>query len=158
MNAIALKNQAWHQKTARILGRVALYVLLLLYAVWVLAPFLIIIIVSFEPDVQMMREGFVWIPDWSLEGYTMLFDPENEFIDMLGNGFVNSLWQTLIPTVGGLFVGQEVARALKLKSTARLPWQASRWSSAAAGRLPSTASADRDRALRARILPCRRLR
>ena len=104
MNAVRKRNDAWHAKAARVVGRAALYFVLLLYTVWVLAPFLIIIIVSFEPDLQFAREGFLWWPDWSFEGYTMLFDPENEFISLLGMGFINSLWQTLVPTVGGLFV------------------------------------------------------
>lgn len=111
MNAVNVKRQTWQEKAGRIAGRTSVYAVLLLFAVWMMAPFLIIIIVSFEPDLQFAREGFQWWPDWSAEGYTMLFDPENEFINMLLTGFFNSLWQTLIPTVGGLFVSGMAAYA-----------------------------------------------
>ena len=111
MNAAITKKEQWHEKAARAAGRIGMYAVLLLFAVWMMAPFLIIIIVSFEPDLQFAREGFQWWPDWSTEGYTMLFDPENEFITLLGSGFFNSLWQTLIPTVGGLFVSGLAAYA-----------------------------------------------
>lgn len=80
MNAAITKKEQWHEKAARAAGRIGMYAVLLLFAVWMMAPFLIIIIVSFEPDLQFAREGFQWWPDWSTEGYTMLFDPENEFI------------------------------------------------------------------------------
>lgn len=92
-------------------GRVGLYATLLLYAGWVMFPFLIIIIVSFTPTIDFAREGFNWFPDYSLEGYKMLFDPDNGLFEMLLSGFFNSLWQTLIPTVGGLFVSGMAAFA-----------------------------------------------
>ena len=91
MNAVNVKKQTWQEKAGRIAGRIGVYAALLLFAIWMMAPFLIIIIVSFEPDLQFAREGFQWWPDWSAEGYTMLFDPENEFINMLLTGFFNSL-------------------------------------------------------------------
>ena len=111
MNAVNVKKQTWREKAGHIAGRTGVYVGLLLFAVWMMAPFLIIIIVSFEPDLQFAREGFQWWPDWSVEGYMMIFDPENEFITLLASGFFNSLWQTLIPTVGGLFVSGMAAYA-----------------------------------------------
>lgn len=92
-------------------GRAGLYTTLLLYAAWVMFPFLIILIVSFTSNLEYATNGFTWTPSFSLEGYKMLFDPENELMSQLLSGFFNSLWQTLIPTVGGLFVSGMAAFA-----------------------------------------------
>lgn len=92
-------------------GRIGLYAVLILYAIWILFPFLIVVVVSFTPAVDFARNGFKWFPQYSLEGFSMLFEPENELFGMLLSGFVNSLWQTLVPTVGGLFVSGMAAYA-----------------------------------------------
>lgn len=92
-------------------GRIVLYAILILYAVCIVFPFLIVLVVSFTKDVDFAQNGFKWFPDFSLEGYQMLFDPENGLLDMLFSGFINSLWQTLIPVVGGLFVSGMAAFA-----------------------------------------------
>lgn len=110
MNTVKNRNMP-RRHGERIAGRIGLYTVLLLFAAWVMVPFLVIIIVSFEPDLQFAREGFRWWPDWSLESYSMLFNPGNGFVTLLLRGFFNSLWQTLIPTVGGLFVSGLAAYA-----------------------------------------------
>lgn len=102
-------NTLKHRKPIRA-GRVAIYAVLIAYAVWVMAPFAVMIITSFTPDVDYeTAEGFVWWPkNFTLDGYKMLFVDDffmfqrGDGIPTLLLGFFNMLWMTLIPLVSGL--------------------------------------------------------
>lgn len=95
-------------------GRIATYIILLLYAVWILAPFFIILVTSFTTNAEYSEAtGYIWWPEnFSLEGYKLLFtqDPYRvNGIPSLLIGFINTLWITLVPLVSGLLQSLLVA-------------------------------------------------
>ena len=95
-------------------GRIATYIILLLYAVWILAPFFIILVTSFTSNAEYSEAtGYIWWPkNVSLEGYKLLFtqDPYRvNGIPSLLMGFINTLWITLVPLVSGLLQSLLVA-------------------------------------------------
>lgn len=102
-------NTLRHRKPIRA-SRVAIYAVLIVYAIWVMAPFAVMIVTSFTPDIDYeTAEGFVWWPkNFTLDGYKMLFVDDffmfqrDDGIPTLLLGFFNMLWMTLIPLVSGL--------------------------------------------------------
>ncbi len=95
-------------------GKIATYVVLLLYAVWILAPFFIILVTSFVPTAEFeTADGFIWWPEeFSFEGYQRLFTNKTFNVDgipMLLRGFINTMWITLLPLVSGLLQSLLVA-------------------------------------------------
>lgn len=95
-------------------GRVATYVVLGLYTLWILAPFMIILISSFTPRSEFeTATSFIWWPkEFSLEGYQRLFTNKTfniGGIPMLLRGFLNTMWITLIPLASGLLQSLLVA-------------------------------------------------
>lgn len=95
-------------------GRIATYVVLGLYTLWILAPFMIILISSFTPRSEFeTATSFIWWPkEFSLEGYQRLFTNKTfnvGGIPMLLRGFLNTMWITLIPLASGLLQSLLVA-------------------------------------------------
>lgn len=95
-------------------GRILIYVILGLYTVFLMAPFLVIIVTSFTPDSEYLEaSSYIWFPShFSLEGYqaVLLEDPYAvNGIPSLLRGFLNSMWITLIPLICGLFMSSLVA-------------------------------------------------
>lgn len=95
-------------------GRIALYAVLGIYTLWILAPFIIIFISSFVPsDEYAVADGYIWWPkEFTFEGYTKLFG-EDEFaingVPSLLRGFFNTMWITLIPLFSSLLQSLLVA-------------------------------------------------
>lgn len=88
------------------------YVVLSLYLLFLFIPFLVILFTSFMSDAEIVGNGFHLFPKkLSIEGYELIFGVGTEFEDVpnLFLGFFNTLWQTLIPLIGGLFVSALVA-------------------------------------------------
>lgn len=86
----------------------ATYVMLALYLILIFAPFVIIVFTSFTSDYELTnRGGFALFPkEWSVEGYELVFKFDPNIINGIPSllvGFFNTMWQTLIPTLGGLF-------------------------------------------------------
>lgn len=86
---------------------VVTYVMLSLYLILIFAPFIIIIFTSFTSDLELAsRGGFSLFPEkWSREGYELVFKFDPNVINGVPSllvGFFNTMWQTLIPTLGGL--------------------------------------------------------
>lgn len=86
----------------------ATYVMLALYLILIFAPFVIIVFTSFTSDYELTnRGGFALFPkEWSVEGYELVFKFDPNIINGMPSllvGFFNTMWQTLIPTLGGLF-------------------------------------------------------
>lgn len=86
----------------------AAYVMLALYLILIFAPFVIIVFTSFTSDYELTnRGGFALFPkEWSVEGYELVFKFDPNIINGIPSllvGFFNMMWQTLIPTLGGLF-------------------------------------------------------
>lgn len=95
-------------------GKIGTYAVLLFYAVWILAPFFIILVTSFTTNAEYGdATGYIWWPkDFSLEGYEKLFISDPYMVDgvpSLLRGFLNTLWITLIPLVSGLLQSLLVA-------------------------------------------------
>ncbi len=95
-------------------GKIATYIILALYTVWIVAPFLIILVTSFVPTSEFeTADGFIWWPEeFSFEGYQRLFANKTFNIDgipMILRGFINTMWITLLPLVSGLLQSLLVA-------------------------------------------------
>lgn len=96
-------------------GRVLIYAVLILYTLFLLFPFLVIIITSFVGTEEYSESRqFIWFPNnFSVESYStvLLNDPYVEELGMpiLLKGFINTLWITLIPLISGLFMSALVA-------------------------------------------------
>lgn len=88
-------------------GNVVTYVVLLAYTVILFAPFIIILFESFTGDVEIgSRQSFYLFPhEWTIEGYEVIFTLDPNAINGVPSllvGFFNTMWQTLIPLIGGL--------------------------------------------------------
>lgn len=95
-------------------GEILTYVILTVYLVFLMAPFLVIIVTSFTPDAEYLEAtNYIWWPaHFSLEGYQMVFLDDPYAVDgipSLLRGFINSMWITLIPLTAGLFMSALVA-------------------------------------------------
>ena len=94
------------EKCKQLLPQIIIFLLLALYAVYVLFPFMIVIVTSFTSDADLLvAKKFNWFPDYSWEGYKLLFETDpfkTDWMPSLLKGFLNTMWQVLIPTVGGL--------------------------------------------------------
>lgn len=94
--------------------RIATYVVLGLYTLWIFAPFLIILVTSFTTNAEYGEAtSYIWWPqDFSIEGWTALFMEDPYMVDgvpSLLRGFINTLWITLVPLVSGLLQSLLVA-------------------------------------------------
>lgn len=101
-------------KASVIVSRIAVYAVLILYALWILMPFLIIIVTSFTTNEEYgLAEGYIWFPkNPSFEGYQRLFldDPfMYNGVPSLLRGFFNTMWITLIPLFSSLLQSLLVA-------------------------------------------------
>ena len=95
-------------------AKILAYVVLIVYTVFLFLPFLIVLFTAFKPDAEIVEmgktNGYTLFPKtWSLEGFQMAMSTSSEYnaingVPSLIIGFFNSLWQTLIPLVGGLLV------------------------------------------------------
>ena len=97
-------------------GRVIVYIVLALYALWIMAPFVVMIVTSFTPDIDYAEaSSYVWWPKhFSMDGYRTLFlddqfAAQTDGFPTIIRGFVNMLWMTLIPLVSGLLQSLLVA-------------------------------------------------
>lgn len=100
------------------LSRILIYAVLIIYAIWVMAPFCVIVVTSFTPDIDYdSANGYVWWPqNFTLDGYKQLFLEDaymkyqrQDGIPTILLGFFNMLWMTLIPLVSGLLQSLLVA-------------------------------------------------
>lgn len=95
-------------KKKKPLQKIIIFALLLLYAIILFVPFYVLIADMFTSyDELQSFSGFVWWPKkFSFEGFSMIFgeDPWGNAIPTILLGFINTMWQTLIPLVVGLLV------------------------------------------------------
>ena len=100
-------------KVAKITGKVLIYAVLILYALWVIFPFLVIVITSLTPQTEL--EGsikFIWFPEQiSFDAYRIVLVDDiyaellyGDNISSVLHGFWNTLWQVVPTTLVGLFV------------------------------------------------------
>ena len=115
MNDIGMGALPKHKKPVTA-ERVIVYIVLALYALWIITPFAVIIVTSFTPDIDYAEaSSYVWWPKhFSLEGYRTLFlddqfAAQTDGFPTIIRGFINMLWMTLIPLVSGLLLSLLVA-------------------------------------------------
>ena len=90
--------------------KIAAYLFMALFALWVLVPFYVILVTSFTSLNELMSSiSFIWFPKEgiSFDGYkTILFEDILAVGGMssLFRGFLNTMWMTVPPLLVGLFV------------------------------------------------------
>ena len=98
-------------------GRIFVYAALILYAIFIVAPFLTVIVTSLTPHLQLESTvGFVWKPKpITFSAYKAVFTEDTSIIfygySSMLRGFFNSIWQTCVPLVIGSFVSALAAYA-----------------------------------------------
>lgn len=102
------------QKKKLTVSRAMLYFILVIYSIWILAPFLVILVTSFTTNAEYGEAtGYVWWPkEFSLEGYKRLFTDDPFSVDGIPSllvGFLNTMWITLIPLCSALLQSLLVA-------------------------------------------------
>ena len=96
------------------IGRIIIYALLIVYTLWLLAPFAIIIVTSLTSSTEYLSAtSYIWWPDnISLEGYLRLFREDPFMVDGIPSilrGFINTMWITLVPLCSSLLQSLLVA-------------------------------------------------
>ncbi len=94
-------------KAKRRFGTALVYLSLILFALWILAPFSLVIVTSFKTIKEANSLDFTWWPkEFSLQGFERVFTYDNgsafEGVPLLLSGFINSLWIVIPPTLLGL--------------------------------------------------------
>ncbi len=116
---VEIKDKAKSVKIAkikRIVAKVLIYTALVIFALWILAPFSMVIITSFKTRKEASDPEFHFFPEkWTFEGYKEVFTyvsgvSESEIPVML-RGFMNTLIIVLPPTIIGLFMSAMSAYA-----------------------------------------------
>ena len=90
-------------------ANVVLHIVFILAVVAILAPFFLLVIVSFTDNATLVQEGYRFRPSkWSLEGYQFLFSNPRLVFDAYGV----TILVTVLGTVGHVFLGSLVGYAL----------------------------------------------
>lgn len=102
------KDKVKSAKAARIVGKTAIYLVLVLFALWILVPFMIVIFTSFfGKEEYLFNVEFELFPKkFTLEAYKEVFTYRSgmdEGMPVVLRGFVNTLIIVLPPTLLGLF-------------------------------------------------------
>ncbi len=112
-------------KASQIIGKVVIYLILILYAIVIIFPFSIIIVTSFKTWQDSSALRFEWIPanGFTFDGYKEVFafkaNP-NSALPTLVRSFINTVLYIVPPTVIGLFASSMAAYAFaKLKFRAK---------------------------------------
>lgn len=106
-------------KSARIkrtISQICIYVALIIFAIWILAPFSMVIITSFKTRKEASDPEFHFFPQkWTFDGYKEVFTyvsgVDDSEIPVMIRGFLNTLIIVLPPTLIGLFVSAMSAYA-----------------------------------------------
>lgn len=91
------------------IGTAVIYVVLIVIALIVLVPFYLILISSVKSNSEILSPVFNWWPEvFSFDGYKEVLTTGGEVQMMLNcnvlGAFWNTLWQSIIPTLIGVFV------------------------------------------------------
>lgn len=92
-------------KVRRIVSKVCIYLALIIFAIWILAPFSIVLMTSFKGWYEAMDPEFSFFPkEFTLEGYKNIFTYTiSDSMPIVIKGFLNTLLIVLPPTLFGLF-------------------------------------------------------
>ncbi len=105
MTDISNKKYAQRQKKLRIVNRVAIYSVLVIFAFWILLPFYVIISTAFKSWQEANTLGFTFIPkEFSIEGFiqAITFRSFNGKLPLLIRGFINTFLFVVPTTLIGL--------------------------------------------------------
>ena len=100
--------------STNIAKKVVMYIILVLFALWILVPFYIVIVTSFKTWDEANNADFTWWPTmgFSFEGYVQVFEkPIANAYTAIMTGFLNTLWIIIPPTLLGLFTSALAAYA-----------------------------------------------
>ncbi len=94
-------------KTKRFAGSALVYLVLILFALWILVPFSLVIVTSFKTIKEANSLDFTWWPkEFTLQGFERVFTYDNgsafDGVPLLLSGFINTLWIVIPPTLIGL--------------------------------------------------------
>ncbi len=90
-------------------GRIFVYVALIFYAIFIVAPFLTVIVTSLTPHLQLESTvGFVWKPKpITFSAYKAVFTEDTSIIfygySSILKSLLNTIWQMYVPLVVGRF-------------------------------------------------------
>lgn len=101
-------NAPQRAKTKRIVGKVLIYLALVIFAIWILAPFSIVIMTSFKTWQEATDPEFYFFPkEFTFQGYKEVFTytaSAGDFsMPIMLRGFINTLIIIIPPTILGLF-------------------------------------------------------
>lgn len=101
-------NAPQRAKTKRIVGKVLIYLALVIFAIWILAPFSIVIMTSFKTWQEATDPEFSFFPkEFTFQGYKEVFTytaSAGDFpMPIMLRGFINTLIIVIPPTILGLF-------------------------------------------------------
>lgn len=112
-STVSVQQKKKIHSAAKIIGHILLYAVLIIYTIWVLMPFLVLVITSVTSENELNASlHFIWWPqEFSLEAYsTVLVDDiyaqllYGDGFSSILHGFFNTLWQVVPTTLIGLFV------------------------------------------------------
>lgn len=106
--ALAKKKKNRNARIKRIVSKVLIYLVLILFALWILAPFSIVITTSFKTKAEASDLDFTfWPKEFVTDGYKDVFNytagAEEGTMPVVIRGFLNTLIIVLPPTLLGLF-------------------------------------------------------
>lgn len=90
----------------RIVGKVAIYIVLILFALWIILPFSIVIFTSFKTVTEANNPEYTFFPEkFVFTGYKDVFTyaAGGKGMPVIIRGFLNTLMIVLPPTIIGLF-------------------------------------------------------
>lgn len=95
-------------KIKHVISKIAIYLVLVIFALWILVPFSIVIVTSFKTWQEASNPEFsFWPKEFTLQGYKEVFtytaSANSGEIPVVLRGFINTLIIVLPPTILGLF-------------------------------------------------------
>ena len=98
------------RKTTGVMGKIVVFVLLLISAVCLMIPFYVLFVTRITPYQELMGSmSFIWWPqEVTWDAFTPFISTDNILADEIGvpilYGLFNTLWSTLLTTIVSLFV------------------------------------------------------
>ena len=100
------KKKGRKERAKRIISKILIYLVLVIFALWILAPFSIVITTSFKTDGESANLDFsFWPREFTFESYKAIFtyNAGGTGMPSVIRGFINTLIIVIPPTILGLF-------------------------------------------------------
>jgi len=96
---------SWQEK----MQQAIIYIIITLFALTCILPFILVIIVSFTAEASIIRHGYSFFPaEWSLDAYRVLFGPTS----MVFNSYIVTVFVTAVGTLAAILMTFGAAYAL----------------------------------------------